>query len=107
VWADLTRMNATANAIMAPKSWFVVEASMTLISLVSLGALLVLIGVVYMAAQPLWRGRLSGGRRLRSGKPSDTLEPQRPARGFGIGSNWPGLALVAVGAVLLLAAVAF
>jgi hypothetical protein len=107
VWADLTRMNATANAIMAPKSWFVVEASMTLISLVSLGALLVLIGVVYMAAQPLWRGRLSGGRRLRSGKPSYTLEPQRPARGFGIGSNWPGLALVAVGAVLLLAAVAF
>jgi hypothetical protein len=83
------------------------EASMTLISLVSLGALLVLIGVVYMAAQPLWRGRLSGGRRLRSGKPSDTLEPQRPARGFGIGSNWSGLALVAVGAVLLLAAVAF
>ena len=76
---------------------------MTLISLVSLGALLVLIGVVYMAAQPLWRGRLSGGRRL--GKPrEDTLEPERPARGFGIESNWPGLALVAVGAVLLLAA---
>src|ERR1700687_4069310 len=96
-------MNATANAIMAPKSWFVVEASMTLISLVSLGALLVLIGVVYMAAQPLWRGRLSGGRRLRSGKPSDTLEPQRPASGFGIKSNWPGLAMFALGAAFLLA----
>lgn len=75
-------------------------------TLISLGALLVLIGVVYMAGQPLW-GRLSGGRRSRSGKPSDTLEPPRPARGFGIESNWPGLALVAVGAVLLLAAAAF
>ena len=81
-----------------------VEASMTLILL---GALLVLIGVVSMAAQPLWLVRLSGGRRLRSGKPVDTLEPPRPARGFGIKSNWPGLALVAVGAVLLLAAAAF
>ena len=79
----------------------------SLVSLVSLGALLVLIGVVYMAAQPIWRGRLSGGRQLRSGKSSDTLEPRRPARGFGLGSNWPGLALVAVGAVLLLAAAAF
>ena len=78
-----------------------------MILIIWLGALLMFIGVVYMASQPIWRGRLSGGRRLRSGKPSDTLEPQRPGRGFGIGSNWPGLALVAVGAVLLLAAVAF
>ena len=78
---------------------------MTLISLVSLGALLVLIGVVYMAVQPLSRGRLSGGRRLDLGKPrEDTLEPERPARGFGLGSNWPGFALVAIGAILLLAA---
>jgi hypothetical protein len=30
------------------------------------------------------------------------LEPRRPARGFGLASNWPGLALVALGAVLLL-----
>lgn len=73
-------------------------------TLIWLGALLVLAGVVFMAAQPLWRGRLSSGRRLRSGKPSDTLEPQRPDAGFGIKSNWPGLALFAVGAVLLLAA---
>lgn len=73
-------------------------------TLILLGALLVLIGLVSMVAQPLWRGRLSGGKRLRSGKPSDTLEPSRPASGFGIKSNWTGLTLVAVGAVLLLAA---
>jgi hypothetical protein len=78
-----------------------------MIFIIWLGALLMFIGVVYMAAQPIWRGRLSGGRRLRSGKLSDTLEPPRPGRGFGFGSNWPGLAMLAVGAVLLLAAVAF
>ena len=72
-----------------------------------LGALLLLTGVVFMAAQPLWRGRLSGGKRLRSGEPSGTLEPPRPAGGFGIRSNWPGLALVSLGAVLLLAVAAF
>jgi hypothetical protein len=76
-------------------------------TLVWLGALLVLTGVVFMAAQPLWRGRLSGGKRLRSGELSGTLEPQRPAGGFGIRSNWPGLALVSLGTVLLLARVAF
>jgi drug/metabolite transporter (DMT)-like permease len=75
-------------------------------TLIWLGALLVLAGVVFIAVQPLW-GRLSGGRRLRSGKPSDTLEPQAPARGFGIKSNWPGLVLVAMGAVLLLVAATF
>ena len=82
-------------------------------TLVLLGALLVLMGVVFMAAQPIWRGRLSRVRPLRSTElsrstaRSDTLEPQRPARGFGIQSNWPGFAMIAVGAVLLLAGAAF
>jgi hypothetical protein len=70
--------------------------------LVWIGALLVVSGIVFMARQPLLRGRLSGGKRLGSGQASDTLEPQRAAGGFGIKSNWPGLALVALGAVLLL-----
>src|SRR5882762_3066496 len=69
------------------------EASMTLIWL---GVLLVFGGVLQMAFQPIWRGRLSGRKRLRSGR--DTLEPERPASGFGIKSNWPGLALVVLGA---------
>jgi hypothetical protein len=76
-------------------------------TLVLLGALLILAGIVFMAAQPIWRGRLSGGRRLRSGPPSDTLEPPRPARGFGIKSNWPGMALVVLGGVLLLIGATF
>jgi drug/metabolite transporter (DMT)-like permease len=71
--------------------------------LIWLGAVLILIGIVFMALQPLRRGQLSGGR-LRSAQASDTLEPRRPARGFGLKSNWPGLALVALGAVLVLAA---
>jgi len=32
------------------------------------------------------------------------LEPERPGRGFGIKSNWPGLVMVAIGGAFLLAA---
>jgi dipeptide/tripeptide permease len=69
-----------------------------------LGALLVLVGLMYMAYQPLRRHRLSGGRRLPPDKPSNTLEPINPAEGLGLKAVWPGLALIAVGALLLLAA---
>lgn len=69
-----------------------------------LGALLVLAGLVFMAYQPLRRHRLSGGKQLPLGKPANTLEPINPAEGFGFKAVWPGLALVAVGAVLLLTA---
>jgi hypothetical protein len=68
--------------------------------LIWLGALLLVSGIVFMVARPL-QGRLSGSR-LRSEGAANTLEPRRPARGFGLASNWPGLALVALGAVLLL-----
>jgi len=71
-------------------------------TLIWLGVLLVLGGVLQMAYQPIWHGRLSGRRRLRAGQPGDTLEPERPAGGFGLKSNWPGLALVALGAAFLL-----
>src|SRR5262245_972263 len=63
-------------------------------------------GGVHGRPAPLGGGRLSGGRRPRLGKPSDPLEPAKPGRGFAIESNWPGLALVAVGGVLLLVAAA-
>ena len=69
-----------------------------------LGALLVLVGLMYIAYQPLRRHRLSGGRRLPPDKPANTLEPVNPAEGFGIRAVWPGLALIAVGALLLLTA---
>ena len=46
-----------------------------------LGALLVLGGLVFMMAQPIWRGRLSDAtKRTSSGIPRDTLEPRRRCR---------------------------
>jgi hypothetical protein len=68
-----------------------------------LGALLVIGGLLFMARQAIWRGRLSGGRP-RSALGSDTLEPPERDEGFGLAANWPGLVLVAVGAILLIAA---
>lgn len=65
-----------------------------------LGALLVVAGLVLLAAQPIWRGRLSTLRRTSA--PEPTLEPQSPGAGFGLKENWPGLALIVLGAVLLL-----
>ena len=78
-----------------------------------LGALFVLGGLLFMMAQPIWRGRLSGARRRRSSsavprdtamKPAEpmTLEPRRPGAGFGK-ANWPGLVLIVLGGILLLA----
>jgi hypothetical protein len=73
-------------------------------TLIWLGVLLVFGGVLQMAFQPIWRGRLSGTKRLRLRR--DTLEPERPGSGFGIKSNWPGLVLIALGGAFLLAGAA-
>ena len=67
-----------------------------------LGALFVLGGLLFMAAQPIWQGRLSDAKRTSPGKPRDTLEPRRPGAGFGIKANWPGLVLIVLGGILLL-----
>jgi hypothetical protein len=69
--------------------------------LIWLGVLLVFGGVLQMAYQPIWRGRLSGRKGLRSGR--ETLEPERPGSGFGLKSNWLGLVLVALGGAFLFA----
>ena len=64
--------------------------------LMGLGALLVIVGVVYMARATIWRGSLSRPAR-------DTLEPPRRGVGFlGFEANWPGILLMAIGAILLL-----
>jgi hypothetical protein len=71
--------------------------------LMGLGALLVLGGVLYMARTAIWRGPLSGRDSSRPAR--DTLEPSRRGLGFlGIGTNWPGIVLLAIGAVLLVSA---
>jgi sulfite exporter TauE/SafE len=68
--------------------------------LMVLGALLVLGGILYMARTAIWRGPLSGPDS--SGPVRDTLEPpRRSVRFLGLGTNWPGILLMAIGAVLL------
>ena len=68
--------------------------------LIGLGALLFLCGILYTARSAIWRGPLSGqdsSRPIRG-----TLEPPRRGLGFlGLGTNWPGILMMAIGAVLL------
>ena len=71
-----------------------------------LRALLVFGGVLYMVRAVIWRGSLSGpdsGRPVRG-----TLEPRRRGVGFlGLETNWPGILLIAIGAILLLSGIVF
>jgi hypothetical protein len=75
--------------------------------LIGLGALLVLCGILYMARAAIWWGRpLSGPDSSRPVR--DTLEPHpRGVRFLGLGTNWPGILLMAIGAVLLLSGASF
>jgi hypothetical protein len=73
------------------------------VTLIWLGALLIIGGVLFLALQPMLRGRFSRLRRLRTARPSNTLEPEKPAKGLDIQSNWPGLAMLVLGAIFLLA----
>ena len=67
-----------------------------------LGALLFVIGIVLLAGQAIWRGRMSEPGPAGLGS-RNTLEPaHRGVRFMGLGSNWPGLLLVALGAILLI-----
>jgi hypothetical protein len=74
--------------------------------LMELGALLVLGGILYTARTAIWRGPLSGPDSSRPVR--DTLEPPRRGLGFlGFGTNWPGILLMAIGAVLLASGASF
>jgi hypothetical protein len=58
-------------------------------------------GVLYTASATIWRGSLSRPAR-------DTLEPPRRGVGFlGLEANWPGILLMAIGAILLLSGTGF
>ena len=75
---------------------------------IGLGALLVFGGVLYMVRAAIWRGPLSGSGSSRSGPERNTLEPPRRGVGFlGLGTNWPGILLMAIGAVLLVSGASF
>ena len=75
-------------------------------TLIIIGALLFVGGVIYMAGATLGRGRLSDPAPAQAAPlatPGPTLEPSRRGLRFlGIGANWPGLLMVAAGAILLL-----
>jgi hypothetical protein len=65
-----------------------------------LGALLIVGGVLYMAGAAIFRGRLSDPHTTPAGV--RTLEPpRRGLRFLGLGANWPGLVLVAIGVIMM------
>jgi hypothetical protein len=75
---------------------------------IGLGALLVFGGVLYMVRAVIWRGSLSRLGSSRSGPVRNTLEPPRRGVGFlGLGANWPGILLMAIGAILLVSGASF
>jgi hypothetical protein len=76
-------------------------------TVIFIGALLVIGGVLFMAYKAIWRGRLSGASRRASVVESTTLEPQGRSEAFDLKANWPSFALIALGTILLLAGTVF
>ncbi|MET0597415.1 MAG: hypothetical protein ABWZ57_06045 [Mesorhizobium sp.] len=74
--------------------------------IIILGACLIIAGLLLLAREALDRGRLSGTAGEPLSRPRDgTLEPQvRGMRFLGIAGSWPGIAMMVVGAALLLIA---
>ena len=75
--------------------------------LVGLGALLVLGGVLYTARAAIWRGPLSGPDSSRRPVRKTLEPPTRSIRFLGVGTNWPGILLMAIGAILLVSGASF
>lgn len=66
------------------------------------GALLVFCGIVVLAWSAINRGRLSNSHT--DPLAGQTLEPtHRGVRFLGLGQNWPGILLILIGALVLLA----
>lgn len=71
-----------------------------MVMLTWIGALLIVGGVVYMAGAAIFRGRLSYPHTTPVGV--RTLEPSRRGLRFlGVGTNWPGLVLIAIGVIMM------
>jgi hypothetical protein len=69
------------------------------------GAIVVLGGLVQMAWAAIHRGRMSDPAPDPNDAGQRTLEPRHRGLGFlGWRANWPGLAMVALGGLLLLSA---
>lgn len=79
----------------------------TSILLIWIGALLVIVGVVYGAAQALWGGRLSDARLGRSTRTGASLEPRQSPKSFSFKTHWPAFVLILLGGLLILTETAF
>lgn len=69
--------------------------------LIAIGVLLIIGGVVLAANTTLKRGRLSQAEQPISHEPRDTLEPSGEGRRLSLKADLPGLAMIAVGVLLL------
>ncbi len=69
--------------------------------LIAIGVLLIIGGVIMAATATLRRGRLSQDEKPISHAPRDTLEPSGPGRRLNLKADLPGLAMIAVGVLLL------
>jgi hypothetical protein len=68
---------------------------------IPIGALLFICGLLFLFWEALGQRRLSDPHKLDQESP--TLEPRRQGLRFlGLNRNWPGLGLMAVGAILLI-----
>lgn len=68
-----------------------------------LGAILVVAGLLYQFREALGRRRLSEPHRPDQAGSKPTLEPRRQGVGFlSLRRNWPGLAMMIAGAILLI-----
>lgn len=66
-----------------------------------LGASLIILGVLYSAYAAIYRGRMSNPHSTAAG--ARTLEPKHSGiRALSPKDKWPGLALIVVGAAILL-----
>jgi len=71
--------------------------------MILVGIFLMICGMLYMIREAIGRRRLSGRSRPSRSGTHLTLEPWRQGLGFlRLARNWPGLALMAVGAAFLL-----
>jgi hypothetical protein len=69
-----------------------------------IGALLVVLGLLYTALTAVYRGRMSEPRSSPRETAAPTLEPREsgvPA--FSLKANWPGLLFAGIGVLVLLA----
>jgi hypothetical protein len=79
-----------------------------MLPIVSIGALLVIAGFLWTAHTAIFRGELSEPHATAGEKGGVTLEPrQRGLRFLGLRANWPALAMMVVGSLMLLLGAAF